>query len=226
MSSTTRRSSGFTSATTSGTSGSMRNTAESMTFGPRRGGDRRPLDRDRVVDVDDHEVEAVEASGPRGPRRSPRRRRTGACGPRTATGASTRSRSSRNTRSSRMRSISWPTKAATPMTPRSCSSLRVASSSALRARTACSTSTLSTRHGSPAHSGLDINAFLDHARDPDRRRADHLDDALVRRPSNILATTPGFIFMPAPTALTHRDPGVMGDPAHPRSRPSRPSPSR
>ena len=59
-----RRSSGFTSATTSGTSGSMRNAAElSMTLRAGGRGDRRPLERDRVVDVDDDEVEPVEAAG-------------------------------------------------------------------------------------------------------------------------------------------------------------------
>ena len=58
-----RTSSGLTSAITSGTSGSMRNAAElSTTRAPRGHGARRPLERERVVDVDDDEVEAVEAA--------------------------------------------------------------------------------------------------------------------------------------------------------------------
>ena len=58
-----RTSSGLTSATTSGTSGSMRNAADlSTTRAPARDGARRPLERERVVDVDDHEVEPVEAT--------------------------------------------------------------------------------------------------------------------------------------------------------------------
>ena len=70
---------------------------------------RRPLERERIVDVDDHEVEAVEAAGAQAPRRRPRRRRTAACGPRIAATRTRAARSTGNARSSRMRSISVPT---------------------------------------------------------------------------------------------------------------------
>ncbi len=155
-------------------------------LGARRGGDRRPLERDRVVDVDDHEVEAVEASGARGPRRSPRPRRTGACGPRTATtrrpGAGRRG----NARSSRMRSISWPTRPVAPMTPtfmlitagRFVTSARFGPHPDRALIRPCPART---RSAAPRTAALDVG-LLDHARDPDRRRADHLDvDALVAR---------------------------------------------
>ena len=58
-----RTSSGFTSLTTSGTSGSVRNAAELSTDArAARNRTRRPLERERVVDVDDDEIETVEAT--------------------------------------------------------------------------------------------------------------------------------------------------------------------
>ena len=58
-----RRSSGFTSATTSGTSGSMRNAAElSTTRAPAAAARGAHSSARSVVDVDDHEIEAVEAA--------------------------------------------------------------------------------------------------------------------------------------------------------------------
>jgi len=59
-----RRSSGFTSATTSGTSGSIAERRRLVDHDrSRRRGLRRPLLRERLVDVDDHEIETVETAG-------------------------------------------------------------------------------------------------------------------------------------------------------------------
>ena len=76
-----RRSSGLTSATTSGTSGSIRNAAElSMTFAPAAAA------TGAHSSAIGSSTSTITRSSPskhpaRAPRRSPRRRRTGACGP-------------------------------------------------------------------------------------------------------------------------------------------------
>ena len=66
------------------------------------GGARRPLERERVVDVDDHEVEAVEAAVAQHLGTRPRRRRTATCDP---PSAATRTRAARRPGTPRSRAV-------------------------------------------------------------------------------------------------------------------------
>ena len=60
------------------------------------------------------------------------------------------------------------------------------------------------------HGGLDVGLLA-------TTHEIRIDDVLIismltpssESASNILAATPGFVFMPAPTSVTRRDPGVM-----------------
>ena len=53
----------------------------------------------------------------------------------------------------------------------------------------------------------------DHARDPDRRRGDHLDVDLSRpAPRTSIAVTPGWVFIPAPTSETCATSASIDDP--------------
>ena len=71
-----------------------------------------------------------------------------------------------------------------------------------------------------ARTARSTSSSCDHARDPDRRRADHLDvDALGRRASRTSAPRHrGCVFMPAPTSETRPIASSELDAAAPRSR--------
>ena len=161
-----RMSSGLTSATTSGTSGSMRNADDlSMTFAPAAAACGAHSIGDRLVDVDDHEVETVEAAGPQhlAGDLAARERELAALGARRRVRRAARSpgtRAPRGSATSRCRPSRW----------RPSGRLRTTAYSLSSPNAACNDCT----------AALHV-VFGDHARDPDRRRADHLDvDAFVR----------------------------------------------
>ena len=208
-----RRSSGLTSATTSGTSGSMRNAAElSMTFAPGRRGRAAPT-RARAG-------RRRRRSRGRARRSSPSRSTSQATSP-PANGelAALRPRrrvrraapSTGNARSSRIRSISWPTRPVAPTTPTFTRSLdthrRFAPSSkagAARARPARRRPPAPrTRSGSTT---CEIISMLTPSRG--------------ERPRTSSRRHRGCVFMPAPTSETRPIAGVVGDARSPRSRPT------
>ena len=195
-----RRSSGLTSATTSGTSGSMRNAAElSTTCAPRARRLRGPLGRERVVDVDDDEVEAVEAAVPEASRTRPRRpanARPAPLGARRGEDPQLVDREGALLEDPQHLGADQAGRADDP-------DPHVVSPAPAR-----------TRRAAPARRAR-RRRTLDDARDPDRRRGDHLDvDVLAgehlehRRPRH-----PGCVFMPAPTMRDAPDVGVVGDTA-------------
>ena len=147
-----RRSSGFTSAMTSGTSGSMRNAADlSMTFAPGGRGLRRPLERRAGRRRRRSRGRDRRSSRAQHLARRPRRRRTAACGPRSAATRTRAARDTGNARSSRMRSISVPTRPVAPIRP-DAARLRLtpfapsSPNAVCSARTARSTSSSATTH--------------------------------------------------------------------------------
>ena len=161
-----RTSSGLTSATTSGTSGSMRNAADLSIDRSRRrprpaaptrarAGRRRRTPRGR----------GRRSSRRAAPRTRPRRRRTAADGPRSAATRSTRSSATGNARSSRMpQHLGADETGGTDEPPRARAHRRA---SPARTRGA-------------ARAPRARRRLLHHARDADGRRGDHLDVDVLR----------------------------------------------
>ena len=174
---------------------------------------RRPLERESVVDVDDHEVEAVEAAGAQHLARRPRRRANGSLRPSERGDAYARSSPTGKSRSSRMRSISVPTmpgrthQADFARRPAHSARLRSSPNAVCSACTARSTSSSATTHEMrmvdvliismlmPSvgehleHLGRDAGVRL-HARADERDPADALVGAEARWPRSRRRSSP------------------------------------
>ena len=177
-----RRSSGLTSLTTSGTAGSMRNAAELSTTA------RRPPLRGAPTRArGDRRRRSPRCRGRRSSRRASTSHATsppanGSLRPSERADAYARSSLTGNSRSSSSRSISVPTNPVAPTTPTR-APLAARSNAACSARTARSTSSSCTTH-EMRMVDVEIISMLTFS---------------AARVSNICAATPGFVRIPAPT---------------------------